>query len=383
MFYFRYKPFFTRTDPGQLEIDENIIVEGLLEVTTLEITRLSITNPNIDQIFYTMCIDSIPWVSLSQKDDQIKILLDVIVTKTKAQQLGIVFKQECMDKSNTSVVIETIVPNSPAYDAKLCRGDIIISIEGKPVTNTNQVAKIVKSINLSMFTIRVERKLTDVSLHNSTENITVQHFEPPEVNISLAKESSNKDGTEPVDAGKGKSRHNSRSVENLTKISFYKSNESVQLSSSYGLRKRNCSLDKTSSDSSAGTTPTSSSTATPLRKPHPMALERLSFSESYSMNSSNNIKQSIKCFTSSDLPVKSVLPFNNVYTFEMFEGDVYLNINVWGKNHACEGSVLLGYLNIPLTTVINKCQDSKLGHYLKCYSLLPSEFLPPNRYVHK
>lgn len=330
-----------------------------------------------------MCVDNIPWISLSQRDDQIKILLDVIITKAKAQQLGIVFKQESINKSNTSVVIETIVPNSPAYEAKLYRGDVIVSIEGKPVTSTNQVAKIVKSINLTTFNIRIERKLNDVSIHNSTENITVQHFEPPEVNIYSAKEPSTKEGTELTDGAKGKSKHNSRSVENLTKMSFYKSNDTIQLASSFGLRKRNCSLDKTSSDSSTGNTPTGSSTTTPLRKPNHIASERFNLSENISINSSTNLKPPIKCFTSSDLPVKTVLPFNNVYTFEMCESDVYLNINVWGKNYGCEGSILLGYLNIPLATIINKCRDSKLGHYLKCYSLLPPDVLTSNRYVNK
>lgn len=42
-FIFRYKPFFVKTDPSQLDADDNEIVpQGQLEVTCVEISRLSL-----------------------------------------------------------------------------------------------------------------------------------------------------------------------------------------------------------------------------------------------------------------------------------------------------------------------------------------------------
>lgn len=39
---FRYKPFFVKTDPGQLDLDDSeIVAQGQLEVTCVEVTRLS------------------------------------------------------------------------------------------------------------------------------------------------------------------------------------------------------------------------------------------------------------------------------------------------------------------------------------------------------
>lgn len=40
MFY-RYKPFFNKTDPGQLDIDDyEIVPQGVLEITCVELSRL-------------------------------------------------------------------------------------------------------------------------------------------------------------------------------------------------------------------------------------------------------------------------------------------------------------------------------------------------------
>lgn len=42
-FFVRYKPFFVKTDPSQLDSEDNEIVpQGQLEVTCVEISRLSI-----------------------------------------------------------------------------------------------------------------------------------------------------------------------------------------------------------------------------------------------------------------------------------------------------------------------------------------------------
>lgn len=41
-FCFRYKPFFVKADPGQLDLDDSeIVAQGQLEVTCVEVTRLA------------------------------------------------------------------------------------------------------------------------------------------------------------------------------------------------------------------------------------------------------------------------------------------------------------------------------------------------------
>lgn len=52
---FRYRPFFVKTDPGQLDLDDSeIVAQGQLEVTCIEVTRLS-TPPGVQNIYCTVC----------------------------------------------------------------------------------------------------------------------------------------------------------------------------------------------------------------------------------------------------------------------------------------------------------------------------------------
>lgn len=54
--FYRYKPFFVKTDPGQLEYEDNEIVpQGQLDVTCVEVTRLSVTT-DIINIYYTFTV---------------------------------------------------------------------------------------------------------------------------------------------------------------------------------------------------------------------------------------------------------------------------------------------------------------------------------------
>lgn len=53
---FRYKPFFVKTDPSQLDAEDNEIVpQGQLEVTCVEISRLSLPI-GVQSIYYTIAM---------------------------------------------------------------------------------------------------------------------------------------------------------------------------------------------------------------------------------------------------------------------------------------------------------------------------------------
>ncbi|MFY8167112.1 MAG: PDZ domain-containing protein, partial [Sediminibacterium sp.] len=58
---------------------------------------------------------------------------------------------------NNSVTIEDIIPNSPAAKAGLLSGDILIAINGKPVTNLDMYKKIM-AISLGRTKITVYRE---------------------------------------------------------------------------------------------------------------------------------------------------------------------------------------------------------------------------------
>lgn len=130
----------------------------------MEVSRLftkSWTTSKVDnpQIYFTLSLDSNPWISFRQNEEYNIFTIDIVVNKEHTQQLGTVFKQvQPNDKSKPFVVIETVVPLSAAYKADLRRDDIIIAVDSKIVNGMNQIVKIIKSINRPCFTIRIERR---------------------------------------------------------------------------------------------------------------------------------------------------------------------------------------------------------------------------------
>lgn len=64
---FRYKPFFVKTDPSQLDTEDNEIVpQGQLEVTCVEISRLSLP-PGAQSIYCSMAIGEVLYSHLNSE----------------------------------------------------------------------------------------------------------------------------------------------------------------------------------------------------------------------------------------------------------------------------------------------------------------------------
>uniref|UniRef100_A0A182T213 PDZ domain-containing protein n=1 Tax=Anopheles maculatus TaxID=74869 RepID=A0A182T213_9DIPT len=148
----RYKPFFHRVEEDY-ELNE-IVPNGSLEVTIAEISRLNAPIRTLTHVYCTLTLAHMPWVVARQQEDQnvMIVSLDIEIHKAKNQQIGIVFKQ-----TDQTVLIDAVLPNTPASKAELRRGDVLLSIQGKRVTNISQVPKVIKTLNRPMFVLRIER----------------------------------------------------------------------------------------------------------------------------------------------------------------------------------------------------------------------------------
>ena len=73
-----------------------------------------------------------------------------------------------------------------------------------------------------------------------------------------------------------------------------------------------------------------------------------------------------------DCPLNSLIVMEDLSTFHLNENSTFFNINVYGKSNDNE-NILLGYLNIPIASVLAECGESSLGHYIKQYSLIPPD----------
>jgi C-terminal processing protease CtpA/Prc len=99
------------------------------------------------------------WVEMVQSETSSFVTLDLTLIKSPSQQLGMVFQQEfVVERYQACVVVETVLPQSPASAADVRHGDIVVAVDGKRITSVAQAAHIIKGTG-DKFTIRIERQL--------------------------------------------------------------------------------------------------------------------------------------------------------------------------------------------------------------------------------
>lgn len=359
----RYKPFFHATAPVDEEIDlSDIQFNGTLDVNVAELTRISLPC-HVNQVFCTLTMASMPWVTAAQYDDRNVICtFDIEIHKAKNQQIGIIFKQ-----FEQNVSIDAIIPNTPAAKAQLCKGDMLISIEGKKINNINQIAKIVKSLNRPVFSLRIERIVAGV-IKSDMNSFAV-----------------------------GDTDEDSYEVINDLNISFSKTSDTVQISKNV----RQSSVDKLSTDSSSrSNTPTNS----PIKSKEDIATKlRYRGTKSTNVDTKPAFDEPIKSSTPTKVNLKtakiggrdgeldatdgdenefemhstiecavnSFISMNDLCQFKLSQKSQYLNLNVLGRCN--DETILLGYINIPIQHVLYECSDSTLAHFIKQFKLNPPD----------
>lgn len=349
------------------------LIPGYLEVSLIEVTRLNL-GPNIlnaedrsqVEIYCTISIDSTPWVYLTQYTGVPYMVLDLIISKVGSQQLGVVFKQEFVPEiGHICVLVETIIVGSPAAIAEMKKGDILIAVDGKKVSNMNQVAKFVKSAVQRRFIIRVERKYSKTDLDKQTsmkldsEKISAERGgDKKTLKIDSV---SNKGDTPSTEDSKIK-------FETQIKFSDLKDYENeiadkLEMGNKFFRRRK----------SSAHTDDTTPDT-TPSRKISTTSNQSISSNSQFCFNDSYVTNISDLYYTTKEKEYASLITFEETRTFQIDSELQYLNIGVWGRVRGGEiHAKLLGYINVPMKLILAQCYTSSTGHYLKCHALLPPD----------
>lgn len=345
----RYKPFFHKTEED-FDISEQPL-DGSLEVCVLELSRLVLPS-HITHVYCTLTLASIPWVLARQNDDRnVIVSLDMEIHKAKNQQIGIVFKQ-----TESAVTVEAVIPNTPATKAKLLKGDQLLSIEGKRVTNINHVAKIIKSLNRPAFMLRIERSVPGLIKNDAVlEDFAEVYEDFNDMNITFSKNSDS------VQIGSKILRKNS--VDRLTSSDSSHSNTPSNSPRKFGdlAKRRAGSLSRGNSETKSLEDSMSKSTHSSKT-----ALN----GDSAKSNTSDSVDQ-FQQHSTIDCLANSLIRMNDTSTFALSENLPYLNINVYGRCN--DDNILLGYVNIPVGLVLAECSESNLGHFIKQYSLNPPE----------
>uniref|UniRef100_A0A182NRJ8 PDZ domain-containing protein 8 n=1 Tax=Anopheles dirus TaxID=7168 RepID=A0A182NRJ8_9DIPT len=345
----RYKPFFHRVEEDY-ELNE-IVPNGTLEVTIAEISRLNAPVRTLTHVYCTLTLAHMPWVVARHQDDAnvMIVALDIEIHKAKNQQIGIVFKQ-----TDQSVLIDAVIPNTPASKAELRRGDVLLSIQGKRVTNINQVPKVIKALNRPMFVLRIERLVAGQIKNDALLDDFEADFEEidPNLNITFVK------NADTVQIGGG-------AAVGTAGVAVLRERKLVRRNS------KDNSGGESSHSNTPGTTPVKKASLITSSAAMAEATPRGSFSEP---SAASKAKGNVECYpqhSSVDAEFNSFIRLDDPCTFQLMEKYSYLNLSVFGKSN--EENRLLGYLNIPINSILLECNESHLGHHLKKYPLLPPE----------
>ncbi|KAJ8298224.1 hypothetical protein KUTeg_024755 [Tegillarca granosa] len=136
---FRYKPFFDKYIPfepaNDIYLHGKKLGQGQLEVTVMECSRLK-AMPSDSSIYCTLSVE---------------------ILRGQATSIGMTFKEDfILEKYEDAVVVDEVIPDSPAGQADLKKGDIIVSVGTSRVTSMKQAKKLFKNAG-ERFNIRVER----------------------------------------------------------------------------------------------------------------------------------------------------------------------------------------------------------------------------------
>ncbi|CAH0722308.1 unnamed protein product, partial [Brenthis ino] len=394
----RYKPFFPKSEPGSTDGEDGPTPHGRLTVRLVEVTRLHWAGGN-GSVRAALAVDSHGWVSLRRGI----LVLDVVLPAVTGP-LGLVCCQGV-----GAVLVDTVVPMSPAYRADLRRDDVVLAIDNKPVNNVAQVGKLLRSVERRAVTVRVRRGGAGGSARREDEPKRLR------TNFSFRRVSEVMEGVRLQGMRTAVSKNNltesdspSKSPEQQSDTEHIKQKVDPvrQISkapeigpANYGLRKRRCSVENKSSDSSAGSTPPASGASTPLRQAtattktvkHPdIPIIRTDSSECRITEKAENTLEEeelfetggprqtehveiCQMFWTKSVQIRPIIPFDEETEFKLNENHKYLNINVWATVPGEKDEVLLGYLNIPLAALLSECQDSTVPHHMKRYQFLPPD----------
>ncbi|XP_034235149.1 PDZ domain-containing protein 8 [Thrips palmi] len=368
-FKLRYKPFFAKSEPGDEEAEwgQHSVQSGSLEVTVVEVTRLASLGNGTENIYCSLAIDRTAWVEMVHSDTSTYMTLDVSIVKSPQQQLGIVFRQEFVaDRYQACVIVDTVLPGSPASNSDVQPGDLLTAVDGKRISTIAQAAKCMKGAG-DKYTLRLERKVAfNTSSPTSTSETDSTVIRPSNVTVSVTKDSPTLDRT--------------------------------------GLRKRRVSVEQSDyvdSDSSTSS-PANSTQSSPAKKPAAMFPGPSNSSStpgstpgsaggSISPSPDHRNKQqapgdqgNLQMLNTKEIPLDQVLDFNETLKFAVGPHHRYLNISVWSARTGPGGrDQLLGHVSVLLAAVADQCSRSRLGHFISSYSFLPPDLHLANSQSHK
>lgn len=326
----RYKPFFQRSTDEDIDLNEVQLV-GCLDVNIAELTRLQLA-PDVSHVYCTVTIAPMPWITAQQYDDNsILCSFDIEIHRAKNQQIGIVFKQ-----IRETILIDTILPNTPAMKADLYKDDVLVSIEGKKVQNINHITKILKSINRPAFTLRIERIVSGI-IHSDIDTMAtnldvLDNVDVDEKSFDI-NYSKNADSVHILSKNVRQNSNDKAPIEGTSQSNTPNSTPSKSKDDGSGNKLRYRGLCRNNSDTKS-TCSDEMKTSSPLRTP----VKIVKNDSDAEMENDGNFFES---HLTGDYSVSSFISINDTHQFKLDSKSLYLNLSVLGRCKN-ETTVLLG-----------------------------------------
>ncbi|KAE8751360.1 hypothetical protein FOCC_FOCC001931 [Frankliniella occidentalis] len=366
----RYKPFFAKSEPNDEEAEwgQHSIQSGCLEVTIVEVTRLAATIGNgSENIYCSLAVDRTAWVEMVHSDTATYMTLDVSIVKSPQQQLGIVFRQEFVaDRYQACVIVDTVLPGSPASNSDVQPGDLLIAVEGKKISTIAQAAKCMKGAG-DKYTLRLERRVAFNSSASNSASETESTAIRSNVTVSVTSDSPT--------LGQSELRKRRVSVEQSDGIDSDSSTSSPPNSAQSSPAKKPSSIfpGPSTSSSTPGSTPGSAGGSISPSPDHRSKQQQ-------SQSDQNNLQ----ILNTKEIILDQVIDFNETLKFVVGPQHRYLNVSVWSARSGPGGrDQLLGHVSVLLAAVANHCSRSRLGHFVSSYSFLPPDPHLANSQSHK
>ncbi|XP_045024455.1 PDZ domain-containing protein 8-like isoform X1 [Daphnia magna] len=148
------------------------IRKGRLQVTVMDVTRLDPSLIQAEGIFSILALDSCPWIDFAPSETVGHVLLDIRMIRKRDRPLGFVFHglpagtsdystidEIVLDlvRSPTGVVVVNTEPGSAADEAGFRAGDVILEVNGLPVSSVRQVLRAITNTEAKYVIIRIDR----------------------------------------------------------------------------------------------------------------------------------------------------------------------------------------------------------------------------------
>lgn len=387
----RYSPFFPQLIPQdetqEVYVHNSSVTVGSLEVTVVGCTRLPELENEASQ-YCSLSVDQLPWSQLVENRRAMWPTFEIEISRENNEvSFGLTLCNEISeDELGKTIVIETVVIDSPAYSVGVMAKDVLVAIDGKKIESLKQAAKLIKS--KSRFTATVQRPPTrisqrvdrekpeneqdektvvnfkNVALHNDSDseddfvNIVVPLFEveDDEIAKSAVKEMLSRSNELRQRAEKKMEGRDQTSRGQPTRDTKQGSPASTQRANAGQItpevNDEKASVEKTP-------LPNGTDTASPKRP------RKVSVSSLKVMDGPATTKTTL--VSASSDPV-----WNETFKFDVQTPNLrYLNVCIWSKSQEKnEKDIILGHVTIPLMDIALRCLSFSSKRHEECFVLV-------------